>query len=105
MDGIVVTMDGVVVTLEEFEAWIVDGKINGMHYDADSIFYAIQTRVWHCPVCAGSGISHRCEHSLDSTIDVGNPICPEGHNMELGDTNLQEIELDRETPCELDTTT
>jgi len=76
---------GRIVTLEQFEQWMIDGKIDGQHVDANEVYQDIQTRVWECPTCKEEGYEHRIEHSLEATIDVGNPICPEGHDMELFD--------------------
>ena len=76
---------GQLITLDNFTEWIVDGKINGKHIDADEVFHAIQSRTWECPVCKEEGHEVRIDHSLEATIDVGNPICEEGHDMELLD--------------------
>lgn len=73
---------GELVSLRDFEEWSLTGKIAGVGYDAATIFYAIQSRAWVCPEC---GPDSRIEHSLDATIEVGNPICPEGHDMELAE--------------------
>lgn len=76
---------GEIVTLEEFEEWCRNGKRKGVDVDAKTIYHAIQSRFWECPVCKKEGHMHRISHSLDATIDVGNPICPEGHAMVLLD--------------------
>lgn len=74
---------GEILTLEEFVKWIVDGKINGVHYDAQTIFEALQKRLWECPECRKENVIYRKELSYEDIIEVGTPMCPEGHLMEL----------------------
>ena len=77
---------GQLITFEDFEEWNNTGFINGVGYDTRTVFDAIQTRAWYCPVCEEDGAEYKVEHSLDATIEVGNPICPDGHDMELVNT-------------------
>jgi hypothetical protein len=71
------------LTIEEFVKWTIDGKINGVHYDDQTIFEALQKRLWECPECRKENVIYRKELSYEDIIEVGTPMCPEGHLMEL----------------------
>jgi len=74
---------GVLISLEDFKAWCQDGMINGVGYTEEEVYHKIQTRLWGCPVCLEEGEEVTVEHSYDGMVDVGNPICELGHDMEL----------------------
>lgn len=83
---------GEIVTLEEFDKWMLNCKVNDVHMRAREVYFAIQSRIWVCPVCKEEGFEHRIECSLDETITIGNPICPEGYNMELLEYDNKPVE-------------
>ena len=90
-------MHGKLVSYEEFESWLADGKVNGVAYDAETMYMAIQSRLFmECPCCTeGDG---NLEVDIDSIVNDGVPICQEcGSELEYfnGDQEEEEEEDER----------
>lgn len=55
-----------------------DSSSRNKTYTAILAMFDDPSKVWVCPQCG-----YNCDVSYSALADIGNPICPDGHDMDI----------------------